>query len=94
MPTVWKKMGEHLHQDYLYDHPDFYSGITEFAEDLSSSERKELRQFLVYLTENEFAGGVLKRVWAETNGYIGIRPRGKDKWKDLYIELLRAVDGT
>ncbi|MEM6486627.1 MAG: hypothetical protein AAF662_16780, partial [Pseudomonadota bacterium] len=64
------------------------------AEDLPSSERKELRKFLVYLTENEFAGGVLKRVWAESEGHVGIRPKGKANWRDIYLELLHAVDAT
>ena len=94
IPPVWKKLGEHLHQDFLLDHPDFNSGIAEFASDLSDEELQELRDFLKHLTENEFAGGVLKRVWAETDGYVGLAPRGNAKWRDIYLEMREVVDAT
>ena len=26
-PPVWKKLGEAIHQDFMLDNPDFWSGI-------------------------------------------------------------------
>lgn len=89
-PKVWKKLGGYLHQDYMLEYPDYWSGIDEFRSNLSDAERVELIQFLRPLVENEQPGGALKRVWKNSGAQIFI---ARVKPKEFYQELLRRVGG-
>ena len=87
-PVVWRKLGGYLHQDYMLDFPDFWSGIDAFSSDLSKAERIELIRFLRPLVENEQPGGHLKKLWKNSGAQINIT---RVKPKELFEELLKRV---
>jgi len=84
-PAVWKKLGESIHQDFMLDYPDFWSGIEEFAKDISKEEREDLIQYLRPLVEIDQPGGHLKRIWKNTGAQIIIT---RIKPKEFFAELL------
>ena len=89
-PKVWKKLGGYIHQDYMLDHPDFWSGIEEFRNSLSKAEKIELIQFLRSLVENEQPGGNLKKVWKNSGAQIFM---SRVKPSEFFQELLSRVGG-
>jgi len=90
-PAAWKKLGESIHQDFMLDYPDFWSGIDQFAKDITKEEREELIMFLTPLVENEQPGGSLKRIWENTGSEIIIT---RIKPKELFTELLNRFSST
>lgn len=84
-PEVWKKLGRYLHQDFMLDYPDFWSGIDSFISELDATEQARLIQFLEALVENEQPGGVFKKVWAKSGAQIYVAAATP---RDFYVELL------
>lgn len=87
-PEVWKKLGNYLHQDFMLDYPDFWSGIEDFASGLGSAEQEQLIQFLESLVRNEQPGGALKKVWLKSGAQVLVAAAST---KEFYVELLQHV---
>ena len=90
-PEVWKKLGETIHQDFMLDYPDFWSGIEQFANDITKEEREDLIKYLRPLVENEQPGGLLKRIWGNTGAEIIIT---RIKPKEFFAELLNRFSSV
>src|SRR6056297_2112207 len=83
-PTSWRKLGKHLHQDFLIEYPDFYSGISKLIMELSPSQSAEIERFLSKTLSSEAPGGCARRAWSELDAeFMPSDP------KIVLIELLR-----
>lgn len=45
-PPVWTQLGKRIHQDFLAEYPDFFSGFAHVAKSLGSDERRRLVEYL------------------------------------------------
>lgn len=88
VPEVWKKLGKYLHQDYMLDYPDFWSGIDDFSSGLDSPDQERLIQYLESLVNNEHPGGTLKKVWRESGSQIAVAAAST---REFYVDLLNHV---
>ena len=87
-PPIWKELGKFVHQDFMSMYPDFWSGIEEFARDISNKERGELLEFLEPLVTKEQPGGMLKKIWGDAGAeliFTRIKP------KDFFVELYNRI---
>lgn len=85
-PEVWARLGGFMHQDYNVCYPEFWLGIEEFCRSVSSSERKELIEFLRYLNRSDLPGGMHKRYWLMSGAQI-MPPKIKPFFKDLLVRI-------
>ena len=44
---LWFKFGMMIHQDFLLDHPDFFSGIYDILQNFNFKEKELLHKYLI-----------------------------------------------
>ena len=91
-PPVWTQIGKRIHQDFLLEHPDLFSGFAHLARSLGSDEKHGLVQYLRFLSSSELPGGEHKRRWDELGTDFSIRLEGTQAWQDFYESILAAVE--
>jgi hypothetical protein len=87
-PTnAWRKFGSLIHQDFMLDCPDLYSGMEATYAGLTRAEQEEVYAILVKLNADECLTGELKRMWRQSGASYAT-----NKPKLFFAEMLRSVE--
>jgi hypothetical protein len=89
IPEIWFLLGNHLHQDFMVDYPDFISGLMFIIQDFSPNQNIALHNFLLSLKEMSLSNQQLAEIWAKSGSQILI---GDQNTQAIYDELLKAVE--
>lgn len=89
IPDVWLKFGSAIHQDFLEDYPDFFSGIAEIYTNLTPSEQDELYDIILELNKPDYHMGIKGKYWAKSGAEIGVA--GRDRYK-FFGEVLATIE--
>jgi hypothetical protein len=88
IPQVWFRFGCLVHQDFIDDHADIFSGFSTIFEAMSAADRQELAGFLAHVVAHR-TPEELSEIWYASEAQIWIEPKGFPRF---YSELLRLVN--
>jgi hypothetical protein len=88
-PSIWRRLGEFVHQDFFDFYPDFWSGIDLFLSELSASDKTQLATHLRSLLDRSLSDAQLTRAWSESGSEILIEGPGA---REVLKDLLRRVE--
>lgn len=76
IPKSWTFLGEQIHQDFLIDYPDFWSGVVEIFAGLDAKERQELIRFIHRgIAKEKEKPGMLKKLWFRSGAQVGFQSK-------------------
>ncbi|MDF1846706.1 MAG: hypothetical protein P1U69_05870 [Parvibaculaceae bacterium] len=67
---IWIRFGEHIHQDFLIDFPDFFSGIPDILRNCSAEQKQELQLFLKELMSANISSDERLEAWLASEANI------------------------
>ena len=75
-PQVWEKFGQMIHQDFMWEHGDFTSGLISVFQRLSEDEVDELFRYIRKITEEKISLASKMQIWMDSGA--GFVPAKKD----------------
>lgn len=70
MNESWAVFGKHIHQDFLIDHPDFFSGLPFVWKNVPHSLRQEFIISLRQVLSSGARGPALAKLWRDSGAQI------------------------
>lgn len=86
IPEVWLSFGIFLHQDFIVMYPDFFSGVVEFAQGLSSAERYEFKTFISEVVSADLSKQELYDLWEKSGSQLRV-----DNLPEMFIEIDKTL---
>lgn len=90
-PDIWIQFGEHIHQDFLDDYPDFVSGIADILRNFSAEQRQELHLFLKELLGADISPDEKLDTWWATEADIFVVT---DQIDDFLKQIAKTVEDS
>lgn len=89
-PKAWRIFGEQIHQDFTIDYPDLFSGFYEISKALPPCDRKEVIDYLKFLTGSEITKKEKMQRWLESGSNLFVV---QNRISSFLEEVLSAVTG-
>lgn len=86
---IWVFMGSHIHQDFLLDYPDFFSGISAIVRDLSAAQKEDLYSFLKELTSSKYTAKEQLEIWSKSGAEFFVT---ESQISDFLSEVFKTVE--
>lgn len=87
---AWMVFGGHIHQGFLRDFPDFFSGVAVIFNDLSSREQEEFCSFLKKLLESGYPATKKLEVWNKSGSELYVTPSQIDAFLSQILDVVEA----
>ena len=87
---VWLIFGSHIHQDFLMEFPDFYSGIAVIFNDLSSRQQDDVYAFLKSVLESEYTPVEKLEIWNQSGAELFVTPHQIDDFLSKILDTFEA----
>ena len=88
---IWQAFGQLIHQDFLLDYPDLFSGFVEMFNDFPIAQRKELYCFLVQIVNAGHTPEELADIWGQSGSVIWVET---DQMPRLFSDLVSFFEGA
>lgn len=85
---TWTLFGALIHQDFLLDYPDFYSGVMEVIKNFSPQQKEEIYFILQNLVTCDYSPAELSEIWRKSGAEIFVMD---DEIKKFLSEILSAA---
>lgn len=89
MNRAWSAFGKQIHQDFLLDHPDFFSGLPMVWQSVPQPLRKEVIVFLRAALESGARGAALSKLWQESGAEIFVP---ENQIAEFLRQILAAIE--
>ena len=88
---IWLFLGMQIHQDFLIDYPDFFSGVIEVMNDLSYEDRVKLSNYLSDIQSQNLSNIELGKLWESSGSQIFMNG---DSIELFYEKLANTVNDS
>ena len=67
IPQAWMQLGGYMHQDFFEQFKTLGEGIKDFSCTISESDRNQLRDFLIQLSNGNYSDQQLAEIWIKSD---------------------------